>query len=86
MATRYQRQRIRPTWRGGLRRGRARTEAALAFLKSPAMMAILRDADEQLRAWGVEPMVLQGIRQPFDYAPRMIPRHAADPLTRTAGE
>ena len=74
MATRYQRQRIRPTWRGGLRRGRARTEAALAFLKSPAMMAILRDADEQLRAWGVEPLVLGGIRQPFDYAPRMIPR------------
>ena len=74
MATRYQRQRIRPMWRGGLRRGRARDEAALAFLKSPAMMAILREADEQLRAWGVEPMVLDGIRQPFDYAPRTIPR------------
>lgn len=76
MARRYRRHRIRPTWRGGLRRGRARSEAALAFLKSPAMMAILREADEQLRAWGVEPMVLQGIRQPFDYAPRIIPRIA----------
>jgi hypothetical protein len=73
MTTRFRRQRIHPTWRGGLRRGRARNEAALAFLKSPAMMEILRDADEQLRAWGVEPMVLEGIRQPFDYAPRMVP-------------
>jgi hypothetical protein len=73
MATRYQRQRVHPTWRGGLRRGKARDEAALRFLKSPAMLAILREADEQLRAWGVEPMVLEGIRQPFDYAPRVVP-------------
>lgn len=74
MATRIQRPRIKPRWRADLRRGTIRHEAALAFLRSPVMMAILRDADEQLRAWGVEPMVLQGVRQPFDYAPRTIPR------------
>ena len=51
------------------------------------MMAILREADEQLRAWGVEPMVLDGIRQPFDYAPRIDPAHrAAHPLNPNSRE
>jgi hypothetical protein len=63
--------RIRPMWRADLRRGTIRHEAALAFLRSPAMMEILRDADERLRAWGVEPMVRKGVRQPFDYRPRL---------------
>lgn len=74
MGTRLQRPRIQPMWRADLRRGRARHEARLAFLRSPVMMAILRDADEQLRAWGVEPMALQRVRQPFDYAPRVTRR------------
>ncbi len=74
MATRTRRPRVQPTWRADLRRGTVRHEATLAFLRSPVMMQILRDADEQLRAWGVEPMVLQGVRQPFDYAPRMLRR------------
>jgi hypothetical protein len=74
MATRTRRPRIRPTWRADLRRGTIRHEAALAFLRSPVMMEILRDADERLRAWGVEPMALQGVRQPFDYAPRVTRR------------
>jgi hypothetical protein len=74
MATRIQRPRIRPTWRADLRRGTIRPEPTLAFLRSPAMLEILRDANEQLRPWGIEPLVLQGVRQPFDYAPRTIPR------------
>jgi hypothetical protein len=74
MPTRIQRPRITPTWRADLRRGTIRHEATLAFLRSPVMMEILRDADEQLRAWGVEPLVMHGVRQPFDYAPRTNPR------------
>ena len=74
MATRIQRPRITPTWRADLRRGTIRHEATLAFLRSPAMLEILRDANEQLRPWDVEPLVLQGVRQPFDYAPRFTRR------------
>jgi hypothetical protein len=66
------RQRTLPRWRSGLRRGTARLDAKLAFLRSPLMMEILREADERLRAWGVEPMRLTGVRQPFDYAPRIV--------------
>ena len=76
MAMRIQRPRIQPRWRGGLRHGTLRSDPALAFLRSPAMMEILRDADRQLRAWGVEPMALSGVRQPFDYPPRTLPRIA----------
>ncbi len=67
MATRLQRMRIRPTWTAGLRRGRERIEATIALLSSPIMMEKLRRADEQLRAWGVEPMAMERVRQPFDY-------------------
>ena len=73
MATRTHRPRIPPTWRSGVRNGKARSEARLAFLSSPVMMEILRDADEQFRALGLEPMRLRGVRQPFDYEPRMVP-------------
>ncbi|HYR07369.1 MAG TPA: hypothetical protein VEQ60_06365 [Longimicrobium sp.] len=79
MATRIQRPRITPTWRADLRRGTVRPEATLAFLRSPAMLEILRDANEQLRPWGVEPLVLQGVRQPFDYAPRTTRRIQLNP-------
>lgn len=67
---RIQRPRVPTRWKAGIRRGTARNESALAFLRSPLMMQILRDADEQLRAWGVEPLAVAGVRQPFDYAPR----------------
>lgn len=73
MTTRMQRTRIAPRWRSGVRKGTPRSEARLAFLGSPAMMEILREANERLRAWGVEPMRLSGVRQPFDYAPRLVP-------------
>ena len=71
MATRTQRPRVTPTWRSGVRKGTARHEARLAFLTSPVMMEILRDVNERLRAWGVDPMRLSGVRQPFRYAPRI---------------
>ena len=74
MAMRIQRPRVVPRWRNGLRRGTVRNESALAFLKSPVMMQILREADERLRAWGVEPLAIAGVRQPFDYAPRIAKR------------
>lgn len=77
---RIQRPRIPTRWRAGIRRGTARIEPALAFLKSPLMMQILREADERLRAWGVEPLAIAGVRQPFDYAPRITRRTA---VTRT---
>jgi hypothetical protein len=47
------------------------------------MMEILREADARLRAWGVEPMRLDNVRQPFDYAPRLACRGS---LTRTRSE
>lgn len=73
MAIRIQRPRTPPRWRCGVRRGRIRIVPALAFLRSPEMMQILRDADEQLRPWGLRPLAVTGVRQPFDYAPRTMP-------------
>lgn len=70
MATRIQRPRVPPLWRSSVRKGKARNEARLAFLRSPVMMEILREANDRLRAWGVEPMRLDNVRQPFDYVPR----------------
>lgn len=72
MATRTRRPRTSPTWRSAVRKGTARHEARLAFLTSPVMMEILRDVNERLRPWGVEPLRLSGVRQPFRYAPRIV--------------
>lgn len=35
---------------------------------SPAMQERLRGINAQLRAWGVESMPLDRVKQPFDYA------------------
>jgi hypothetical protein len=78
MATRIQRPRIRPTWHGGLRRGRERNEATLAFLSSPVMMETLRRADEQIRAFGLGPEVWEHVHQPFDYQARWV-RQSSSP-------
>lgn len=67
MATRIQRMRIQPTWRAGLRRGRERNETTLMLQRSPVMQERLRRINEQLRAWGVESMPLDRVKQPFDY-------------------
>ena len=36
----------------------------------PEFAEELRQIHRQLEAWGVEPMSLQGVRQPFDYETR----------------
>lgn len=70
MATRIQRMRIPPMWRAGLRCGRERNETTLMLQRSPEMQEKLRRIDAQLRAWGVESMPLDRVKQPFDYERR----------------
>jgi hypothetical protein len=67
MATRIQRMRISPMWKAGIRRGRERNETMLLLQGSPVMRERLRRIDEQLRAWGVQSMPLDRVKQPFDY-------------------
>jgi hypothetical protein len=67
MSIYLQRMRIRPTWKAGLRRGRERDETTRLLQESPAMQERLRRINEQLRAWGVESMPLDRVKQPFDY-------------------
>jgi hypothetical protein len=57
-------------WRAGLRRGRERNETTLMLQRSPEMQEKLRRIDVQLRAWGVESMPLDRVKQPFDYERR----------------
>ena len=70
MATRLQRPRIRPTWKGGLRRGTVRDTMTEYLAARPDFAEKIIQISRQLDAWGVEPMSLEGIRQPFDYEPR----------------
>lgn len=74
MATRLQRIRIAPQWKGGLRRGTLRDTMTAYLAQHPEFAEELRQIDRQLAAWGVEPMSMEGVRQPFDYAPRRLPR------------
>ena len=62
-----QRTRIPPSWKAGIRRGRERGETMLLLERSPAMRERLRRINAQLRAWGVESMPLDRVKQPFDY-------------------
>jgi hypothetical protein len=66
MATLTKRMRIAPTWKAGLRRGRQRNSTMLLLQHFPEFEARLRRAEEQLRAWGVEPE-LHHVKEPFDY-------------------
>jgi hypothetical protein len=61
------RMRIAPTWKAGLRRGRERNETTLMLQRSPVMQDRMRRINEQLKAWGVESMPLDRVKQPFDY-------------------
>lgn len=70
MATIIQRQRIRPMWRAGLRRGRIRDTMTAYLAERPEFAAQLRQLSRELDAMGWEPMSMEGVRQPFDYAPR----------------
>jgi hypothetical protein len=38
--------------------------------RHPGYLAEVRRIDQQLLTWGFEPMSMEGVRQPFDYAPR----------------
>jgi hypothetical protein len=70
MATRILRQRIRPMWRGGLRRGKERNEATLAFERCPEMKERLMRAIAEMDAMGLDPMPMDRVKQPFDYERR----------------
>lgn len=70
MTTRLQRPRIRPMWKGGLRRGSIRNEATLAFERCPEMKARLMKVIAEMDALGFEPMPMDRVRQPFDYERR----------------
>ena len=57
-------------WRAGLRRGKIRDTMAEYLARHPGYLAEVRRIDQQLLTWGFEPMSMEGVRQPFDYAPR----------------
>lgn len=67
MATQIQRQRTQPMWRGGLRRGRKRIGATLAFEQCPEMKARLMKVIAEMDAMGLDPMPMDRVKQPFDY-------------------
>jgi len=70
MATVIQRQRIRPTWRAGLRRGKVRDTMTAYLAERPAFAEQIREFSRYMDAMGWEPMPMDGVRQPFDYEPR----------------
>jgi hypothetical protein len=70
MATQIQRTRVRPTWRGGLRIGSVRDTMTAYIAAHPEFLEEMRRVHRQLEAWGIVPMSMDGVKQPFDYAPR----------------
>src|SRR5690349_7013941 len=76
MSTQLQRLRIRPTWRSGLRRGRIRNEATLAFERCPEMNATLMRVIAEMDALGFDPVPMDRVKQPFDYDRRQTPPYA----------
>jgi hypothetical protein len=74
MATQFQRPRIQPMWNGGLRPGKVRDTMSEYLAKHPGYLEEVERIDQQLLAWGWEPMSMEGVRQPFDYAPRFTRR------------
>ncbi|WP_420127097.1 hypothetical protein [Longimicrobium sp.] len=67
MATIIQRQRIRPTWNGGLRRGRVRNTMAEYVARHPVYLEDVLRIDRELLAMGFEPMPMDRVKRPFDY-------------------
>ena len=67
---RMQRPRIAPMWKAGLRRGKPRNSTMLLLQQYPEFEQRLRQAREQLRAWGVESVPLDRVKEPFDYERR----------------
>ncbi|HEU0299016.1 MAG TPA: hypothetical protein VFR37_06160 [Longimicrobium sp.] len=72
MATKIQRPRIRPTWRSGLRRGKIRNSTMVYLRNHPEEFERLLRIIEEVRAQGFEPISMEGVRQPFDFAPRTV--------------
>lgn len=72
MATRVQRPRILPMWKGGLRRGKIRDTMTQYLAEHPMFAEDLRQLSHELDARGIVPMSMAGVRQPFDYAPRVM--------------
>lgn len=67
MATRLIRPRIRPQWKAGLRRGTVRDTMTAYLAEHPELARQLRDALEEIRARGYEPVPMDRVKQPFDY-------------------
>jgi hypothetical protein len=67
MATAIQRQRIRPMWRGGLRRGKVRDTMAEYIASHPGYLEDVLRIDRELEAMGFVPMPMDRVKRPFDY-------------------
>lgn len=68
MATTIQRQRIRPTWNGGLRRGRVRDTMTQYLAERPEFAENLFRILEESRAVNGQPIPLPPhVRTPFDF-------------------
>ena len=69
MTTQLQRQRTRPTWRAGLRRGKIRDSMTQYLAERPEFAERIRELSRYMDAMGWEPVSMDGVRQPFDYEP-----------------
>lgn len=70
MLTRLLRPRIRPSWKGGLRRGTVRDTMTEYIATHPGYLEDLLRIDAELDAIGFVPMPMDRVRQPFDYERR----------------
>jgi hypothetical protein len=67
MATQLQRTRIRPMWKGGLRRGTVR-DTMTAYIEShPGYLEDVFRMDAEMLAAGFVPMPMDRVKRPFDY-------------------
>jgi hypothetical protein len=57
-------------WRAGLRRGKIRDTMTQYLAERPQFAERLRRLSRALDAIGWKQMSMEGVRQPFDYAPR----------------
>jgi hypothetical protein len=67
MATQFQRLRIRPTWNGGLRRGRERNSTMAYLREHPREYERLLGIVQEVRGRGFEPVPMERVKQMFDY-------------------
>ncbi len=67
MATRLLRPRIRPLWRGGLRRGTVRDTMTEYMATHPGYLEDVLRMDAEMLAAGFVPMPMDRVKRPFDY-------------------